>query len=204
MIIYDENVLPNSKAVIYDERDIFVVFDVFVILRVAKIVGNMRVLSAVVAAACACSVNAFVGGAAGSRLLSRAHHNPAQLTVPRGQYRTGLSAPSSVVTLRAIGQRPSENKVTTDKPWAPDTFVQIEASRCAELQKIFNKFDNDQDGKLDEDALQKALEDVRGEKVTLDYARQMVALLDENKDGFIDFAEFRKGCPCQPKDSRIV
>jgi hypothetical protein len=152
----------------------------------------------VVAAALICSAEAFVGGTS-SFLLPLAPQmraTPRTFAAPLVRSSRG-SARQGIITLRAIGDRPSENKVTTDQAWDPATFDRLEEARCAELEEIFKKFDSTGGG-LDASALQGALKDVRGKDVSLDNAQQIVDLLDENGDGLINFQEFRKACPCNP------
>ena len=149
--------------------------------------------TAVFAGALACTAEAFVGGAP-SLLLSRVSRD---FAIPYD--RAGVSARSGVVTLRAIGQKPSENKLTTDEAWDSATAFKLEVERCGELQDIFNKFDYERKGGLDAAALRGALEEVRGATVTLDNAQQIVAALDLNGDGVIDFQEFQQACPCKPQ-----
>jgi hypothetical protein len=152
----------------------------------------------VVAAALICSAEAFAGGTS-SFLLPLAPQmraTPRTFAAPLVRSSRG-SARQGIITLRAIGDRPSENKVTTDQAWDPATFDRLEEARCAELEEIFKKFDSTGGG-LDASALQGALKDVRGKDVSLDNAQQIVDLLDENGDGLIDFQEFQKACPCNP------
>ena len=146
------------------------------------------------AGALACTAEAFVGGAP-SLILSRV---PRNFATPCAR----VSVRSGVVTLRAIGQKPSENKLTTDQAWDSATALKLEEQRCGELQDIFNKFDFEGKSGLDAAGLRSALEEVRGAAVTLDNAQQIVALLDTNGDGVIDFEEFRQACPCKPQGNK--
>lgn len=62
-------------------------------------------------------------------------------------------------------------------------------AQVSEMRASFDLFDRDRDGRLDVRELQRAWAAV-GQPITLDEARKLVASVDANGDGYVDFSEF--------------
>lgn len=104
----------------------------------------------------------------------------------------------------SLGQRPTITElkafiraVDTDRSGSIDfdEFVDIFARKVtmdpeAELKEVFCAFDSDSDGFISPSELFNVLKGL-GEKITLREAEDMVKEADLNKDGKVDYSEFR-------------
>ena len=78
-----------------------------------------------------------------------------------------------------------------DKRSVSSTGSEARKNYCSELQKVFDYFDEDGDGKISPSELQSCVRTVGGE-LSMDEAEAAVSSSDLNGDGLLDFEEFQK------------
>ncbi|CAI5478727.1 unnamed protein product [Closterium sp. Yama58-4] len=60
-----------------------------------------------------------------------------------------------------------------------------------DLRKAFELFDHDGDGSITAEELQKAMRMLSGDKLSMEECRMMIARVDVNRDGRVNFSEFK-------------
>ncbi|KAL0016683.1 hypothetical protein SO802_003752 [Lithocarpus litseifolius] len=116
-----------------------------------------------------------------------ASSSPSPITVLEEKHSSTSPKKSALGRLRSkLSPRRKE-----DKRSLSPTASNASKNYCSELQRVFDYFDEDGDGKISPSELQSCVRTVGGE-LSMDEAEAAVKTCDLNGDGQLDFEEFQK------------
>ena len=107
------------------------------------------------------------------------------------EIRTSTSPKKSTLGKLRRKLSPSRKEGKLDKRYVSSTGSEARKNYCSELEKVFDYFDEDGDGKISPSELQSCVRTVGGE-LSMDEAEAAVRSSDLNGDGLLDFEEFQK------------
>eukprot|EP01083_Nonionella_stella_P069118 184085_1 len=85
-----------------------------------------------------------------------------------------------------------DDQMAEEAKWkmVEDSYLKLDELSENELRTAFERFDTDQSGAIDKDELQKALQKM-GEDKTMEEVELLIAHVDQDDDGLVDFDEFK-------------